>query len=105
MAGQRNIYDDVTSITDVRDINREIRHLIREANSQDEIEELKKRSDIICALTQAPSWRERFGRKTSKFLRVAREEDERTTRVANSVARRRGFGADYRPWRGEPPLV
>jgi hypothetical protein len=60
--------------------------------------ELKKRSDYLCTLTQAPSWRKKFGFKSGRMLAVAKEEDERTTRLANSVARRKGFGAGYDPW-------
>ena len=96
----RNIYGDVNSLSDLRGINRQIRNEIRRARDRSRVTELKKRSDYLCALTQAPSWREKFGRKAPRFLDVAKEEDERTTRVANEIARRRGFDTEYHAWGG-----
>jgi hypothetical protein len=95
-----NIYRDVNSLGDIREINRSIRQEMNQVSEQEELTELKKRADYLCALTYSPSWREKFGRKTSKFVQVAKEEDDRTTRRANSLARRLGFDAQYHPWRG-----
>lgn len=95
-----NIYGEVNTLTDLRDINRQIRKEIRRTRKREDLTELKKRSDYLCTLTQAPSWQRKFGDKASRFLDVAMEEDERTTRVANSVARKRGLDADYNPWGG-----
>lgn len=96
----RNIYGEVNSLSDLRGINRQIRHEIRNARDRSRVTELKKRSDYLCTLTQAPSWQEKFGKKASRFLDVAKEEDERTTRVANGVAKRRGFDTEYHAWGG-----
>ncbi|HEX5370066.1 MAG TPA: hypothetical protein VFY10_11680 [Dehalococcoidia bacterium] len=95
---ERNIYGDVNSLSDLRGINRQIRQEIRRAHDRSKLTELKKRADYLCALTQAPSWQEKFGPKASRFLDVAKEEDERTTRVANEIARRRGFDTEYHAW-------
>jgi hypothetical protein len=97
---ERNLYREVDGVADVRAINREIRGEIRHVDTRDQITELKKRSDYLCTLTLAPSWQEKFGRKASKLLSVAKEENARTTRIANSTARRHGIDADYHPWHG-----
>ncbi len=96
----QNIYREVDTLTDVREINRSIRDEIRDVSSRDKITELKKRSDYLCTLTRAPSWQEKFGDKADRFLEVAKEENERTTRIANSVAHRHGIDAEYHPWQG-----
>jgi hypothetical protein len=94
----RNIYGEVTSVTSIREINRKIRDEIRGVRDRQHLTELKKRSDYLCTLTQAPSWQVKFGSKSRRLLAVAKEEDQRTTRLANSVARRKGLGAAYDPW-------
>jgi hypothetical protein len=93
-----NIYGEVTSVTSIREINRKIRDEIRSVSDRKHLTELKKRSDYLCTLTQAPSWKEKFGSRSGRMLAVAKEEDERTTRLANGVARRKGLGPDYDPW-------
>ena len=98
--GERDIYGDVENLTDLRDINRQIRDEMRGVRSRDQLTELKKRSDYLCALTLAPSWQKKFGDKATRFLEVAKEEDERTTRLANSVARNKKLGGEYHAWQG-----
>ena len=102
MAAQSgNIYGEVSTIGDVRDINRQIRKEMRGVRSRSELTELKKRSDYLCTLTYAPSWQSKFGSKASRFREVAKEEDERTTRLANELASNRDLGkADYDAWQG-----
>jgi hypothetical protein len=94
----RNIYGEVNSVSNIREINRQIRNEIRDVSDRQHLTELKKRSDYLCTLTQAPSWQEKFGSKSGRMLVVAKEEDQRTTRLANSVARRKGLGGQYDPW-------
>jgi hypothetical protein len=94
----RNIYGEVNSVTNIREINRKIRDEIRGVRDRAHLTELKKRSDYLCTLTQSPAWQEKFGSKSRRMLAVAKEEDHRTTRLANSVARRNGLGANYDPW-------
>jgi hypothetical protein len=95
-----NIYREVHSLEDIRGINRTIRSELGQIRDREELTELKKRSDYLCALTLSPSWRERFGSKSGRFLEVAKEENARTTKKANQVARGKGFDADYDPWGG-----
>jgi hypothetical protein len=96
-----NIYGEVSTIGDVRDINQQIRREMRHVVSRPELTELKKRSDYLCTLTYAPSWQTKFGKKVRRFREVAKEEDARTTRLANELASRRNLGeADYDAWQG-----
>jgi hypothetical protein len=96
-----DIYGEVNNLQDIRDINRKIRGEMTKAREQGDLTELKKRSDYLCALTLAPSWKTRFGKRSSRFLEVAREEDERSTKAANEIARKKGFDVEYHAWRGE----
>src|SRR5687768_7797240 len=75
----RNIYGEVNSVSSIREINRKIRDEIRSVGDRKHLTDLKKRSDYLCTLTQAPSWRKKFGFKSGRMLAVAKEEDERTT--------------------------
>lgn len=96
-----NIYGEVSSLSDVREINKQIRREMRDVHSRSELTELKKRSDYLCTLTYAPSWQTKFGDKASRFREVAKEEDERTTRLANELAGSRNLGKpDYDAWQG-----
>jgi hypothetical protein len=95
----QNIYGEVNSVSDIRDINRQIRKEMRSVNERSQVTELKKRSDYLCTLTRAPSWQQKFGSKADRLLAVAKEENERSTRLANSSARRKDLGpANYDPW-------
>ena len=96
-----DIYGKVESLQDIRAINRKIRGEIEKVREQPELTELKKRSDYLCALALAPSWRTRFGNKSGRFLEVAQEEDEKTTEAANKMAHKKGFDVEYHAWRGE----
>jgi hypothetical protein len=95
-----NIYREVHTLEDIRQINKTIRGEMEKVTDQEHLTELKKRSDYLCTLTLSPSWGKRFGRKSSRFLQVARAEDERTTKLATEIALRRGFDVEYHAWRG-----
>ena len=97
-----NIFGEVQKLGDIREINRRIRREIAEAETPDKIAELKQRSDYLCTLTYAPSWQQRFGRKTVRFRTAARQEDVKTTHAANRFARKHGFEANFHAWRTTP---
>jgi len=94
----REIYGGVDSQEDIREINRKIREQMERADSREDLTELKKRSDYLCALAMAPSWKEKFGERIDGILRAAKEEDETTTKLANRIAEQHGWDADYDPW-------
>src|SRR5215831_11122096 len=97
-ADGEHIYGEVNSLEDLRTINQKIRQEMDGVKTREQLTELKKRSDYLCTLAEAPSWKEKFGGKVDDFQRVAREEDRTTTNHANEVARRHGWDADYDPW-------
>jgi hypothetical protein len=100
-----NIYGEVSSATDIREINQKIRGEMASVTQREQLTELKKRSDYLCTLAMylctlamAPSWKEKFGRKSSSILRAAKDEDRKTTDRANRIAEKHGWDADYDPW-------
>lgn len=103
--GSTDIYGDVNSPSNIRAINRQIRAEMDGVRSRQELTELKKRADYLCALAVAPSWKEKFGRKSGEILAIAKEEDRKSTEHANQVARRHGWDADYDPWGGGRNMV
>ena len=98
MNGSENMYGEVSSVQDLRDINMQIRREMGAVRVRRQLTALKKRSDYLCTLAEAPSWNERFGRRITQFIRAAREEAERTAARANRVARQHGWDANYHPW-------
>jgi hypothetical protein len=93
-----HIYGAVNSLEDLRRINREIRHEMDAATSQAQLTELKKRSDYLCTLAEAPSWHEKFGQQIDRVREVAREEDAKTTQHANQLAKKHDWDTEYHPW-------
>lgn len=95
-----HIYGAGNSLEDLRRINREIRREMDEVTHQAQLTELKKRSDYLCTLAEAPSWQEKFGQKIDRVRQVVQEEDAKTTQHANKVAKQHGWDTEYHPWRG-----
>jgi hypothetical protein len=93
-----HIYGEVDSPTDVRSINRQIRKEMDDVNTREQLTELKKRSDYLCTLAEAPAWKSKFGARIDEIQQVAQDEERKTTEHANEVARRQGWDADYDPW-------
>jgi len=92
---------EVDMAKDIRTINQRIRKEMDHIREREELTELKKRSDYLCALPMAPSWKDKFGRRIGAVLKVARGENRKTSEYANSVARQHGWSDDYDPWGGE----
>ena len=95
-----DIYGDVNSAQDIRDINRQIRGEMKGVRGREQLTELKKRADYLCALAMAPSWKEKFGGDINGILKAAKKEDQKTTTQANRLAKKHGWDADYDPWGG-----
>jgi cell division septum initiation protein DivIVA len=95
-----HIYSAVKSLEDLRRINREIRREMDAVTSQAQLTELKKRSDYLCTLAEAPSWQKKFGQKINRVKEVVREEDTKTTQHANALAKKHGWDTEYHPWGG-----
>ena len=77
----RPIYGHVSSPSDIRKINRQIRSQLRNARSRARATELVRRSRYLVTLTHSPAWRNIDGR----LRPVAIEEYVKTLKVANSL--------------------
>lgn len=95
-----DIYGEVSSIKDIRQIDREIRREMDHVTSRPQLTELKKRADYLCTLTYSPSWRRKFGDRVIRLREVAEEEERKTMDHANEIARKHGWPANYHPWGG-----
>jgi hypothetical protein len=95
MAKDTHVYGEVKSKTGLQGIFREIRHDVETAKSRPALTELYKRAGYLIALTHAPSWEEKFGRKSATLRRVAEDEFGTTARKINSRAKAIGTEADY----------
>jgi hypothetical protein len=93
-----HIYGEINSIKDIREVNRTIRQEMDGVRTREQLTELKKRSDYLCTLTFSPAWQKKFGEKVTRLREVAMEENRKTVRHANAVARRHGWPAKYDPW-------
>ncbi|MGH8070352.1 MAG: hypothetical protein ACRERE_34965 [Candidatus Entotheonellia bacterium] len=95
-----HIYGAVNSLEDLRRINRDIRHEMDAVTSQAQLTELKKRSDYLCTLVEAPSWQKKFGQKIDRVREVVHEEETKTAEHANKLVKKHGWDTEYHPWGG-----
>ena len=95
MAKDTHLYGEVNSKTGLKDIFREIRQDVQAAKSRQGLTELYKRAGYLITLTHAPSWEEKFGRRSASLRRVAEEEFGTTARKINRRANAIGTEADY----------
>jgi hypothetical protein len=95
MAQDRRIYGDVQNQTDLHKIFGSIRKDVEGAKSREGLTELYRRAGYLIALTHAPSWREKFGRRATRLRDVGEEEFARTARAINRRAKAIGDGPDY----------
>ena len=95
------IYGKVENIEDIRRINCIIRDEMLKVEDESELTELKKRSDYLCTLTYSPFWQKKFGDKIEEMRNVAIEENRATVKMANYIAKYKGFDKSYEPWKKE----
>ncbi len=95
------IYGKVNTIDDISRINCIIRDEMLNINAEDELVELKKRSDYLCTLTYSPFWKKKFGDEIEKVRERAMAENYVTVNEANDVAKYYGWDKTYKPW-GKP---
>ncbi len=95
------IYGPVNNVEDIRRINCLIRDEMLVVETPEQLTDLKKRSDYLCTLTYSPFWQKKFGPRVEKLREAAREENVATVRLANYVARYKGWDKHYNPWRAE----
>ena len=92
------IYGKVESPEDIRRINCIIRDEMLNVETPEQLTDLKKRSDYLCTLTYSPFWKKKFGSLVEKMREVACEENRVSVRLANFVAKVKGWDKEYHPW-------
>ena len=95
------IYGKVETVEDIRRINCIIRDEMLKIKDDDELTELKKRSDYLCTLTYSPFWQKKFGDEIEKLREVAIEENRASVKTANYIAKYKDFNKEYEPWKKE----
>lgn len=68
------------------------------AENQEQLERLKKESNLIIAITYLPDFRERFKDIIEKIDELIKKEEERTIRTANIVAQVNGWMLEFENW-------
>jgi hypothetical protein len=92
------IYGKVETPDDIRRINCIIRDEMLEVETPEQLTDLKKRSDYLCTLTYSPFWKKKFGPMIEEMREVACEENRVTVRLANYIAKYKGWDKEYHPW-------
>jgi len=95
------IYGKVENADDIRRINCIIRDEMLKIEEESQLTELKKRSDYLCTLTYSPFWQKKFGEEIEKLREVAIEENRASVKMANYIAKYKGFNKEYDPWKKE----
>ena len=95
MAGDRHIYGEINSETDMRKIFTNIRGDIEAPYSRPALTELYKRAGDSITLTHAPSWQEKFGRDAESLREVGKEEFRKTAKQINHRAAQIGTEPDF----------
>ncbi|NPA52819.1 MAG: hypothetical protein GXO22_07975 [Aquificae bacterium] len=99
------IYGKVESPEDIKRINCIIRDEMLEVETQEQLTDLKKRSDYLCTLTYSPFWKKKFGAMVEQLREVACEENRVTVRLANYIAKFKGWDKYYDPWGKEDKTI
>jgi hypothetical protein len=95
MVVDQHIYGEVENKTDLKEVFLAIRHDVERADSRPALTELYRRAGYLIALTDAPSWREKFGGEADDLRRVGEDEFATTARAINRRAKAIGTEADY----------
>ena len=92
------IYWKVNSAEDIRRINCIIRDEMLVVESEEQLMDLKKRSDYLCTLTYSPFWKEKFGSMVEQLRQVAYEENRISVRLANYISKYKGWNKQFDAW-------
>jgi len=92
------IYGKVETPEDISRINCIIRDEMLEVETPEQLTDLKKRSDYLCTLTFSPFWKKKFGPAIEELREVALAENRITVKLANYIARYKGWDKVYSPW-------
>ena len=100
MTKENHIHDMVSDPTDVRGRFREIRDSLEQAETQEELAELYKRSVFMILMTHSTPLDEKADRELKRRRETTEKEFARTVRRINRRAKKIGAEADYsEDWR------
>ena len=92
------IYGKVNNAEDVRRINCIIRDEMLVVETEEQLIDLKKRSDYLCTLTYSPFWKKKFWPMIDQLRQVAYEENRITVRLANYISKYKGWEKQFDAW-------
>ncbi len=95
MAKDTHIYGEVDNKTDLKDVFMQIRDDVENADSRSALTELYRRAGYLITLSNAPSWKDKFGDEIDEIRDAGEEEFSKTVRKINIRAERIGTDADY----------
>lgn len=95
MATGTRVYGRVDHKGDLHRVFTQIRRDVDEAESPRDLTHLYRRASYLIALTQAPSWEEKFGREADELRTIAEKEFGATARWINGRAQQIGTEAGY----------
>ncbi len=92
------IYGKVNQPEDIRRINCIIRDEMLNVETEEQLTDLKKRSDYLCTLTYSPFWKKKFWPMIEQLREIALEENRITVRLANYISTYKNFNKTYDAW-------
>lgn len=95
MADDQHVYGEVNNKANLRDVYRQIRKDVEDADSRSELTELYRRAGYLITLSYANSWEEKFGDEIEEIRATGEEEFARTARKINAQAKKIDTDADY----------
>ena len=99
MSETTNIYGEIRSLDEVRELFRQLRDEVSKAEDRQHLTEIKERSEYLCTLADNPVWRDEYDRGGEAALQVCKEGDQEISTLLNERARDLVVGGDaYRPW-------
>ncbi|HEX5807487.1 MAG TPA: hypothetical protein VFY25_02390 [Anaerolineales bacterium] len=100
MTKENHIHDMESDPTDVRGRFREIRETLEQAETQEELTELYKRSVFMILMTHSTPLDEKADRELKRRREITEKEFTRTVRMINRQAKKIGAEADFsEDWR------
>ena len=100
MTQESHVHHMESDPTDLRDRFREIRDAVEQAETQEELTELYKRSVFMILMTHSTPLDEKANRELKRRRETTEREFARTVRMINRRAKKLGVEADYsEDWR------
>ncbi len=83
---------------DVRRYHKRLADMMDPCKMKQDLIELKKKADYLCALMYIKEWRQRFGDEIEEMKRVCLEENVKLSEYASNVGKLKGWDTKFLPW-------